>query len=63
MKVKRILQYSFLTIVSILSVFPLFWMIISSTNKSIDVVRGTLLPGTYLVENFKNLLASHNVAS
>lgn len=63
MKVKRILQYSFLTIVSILSVFPLFWMIISSTNKSIDVVRGTLLPGTYLVENFKNLLASHNMAS
>jgi len=62
MKVKRILQYSFLTIVSILSVFPLFWMIISSTNKSIDVVRGKLLPGTYFMENFKNLLASQNVA-
>lgn len=61
MKVKRILQYSFLTIVSILSVFPLFWMIISSTNRSVDVVRGKLLPGIYLMENIKNLLAFHNV--
>lgn len=44
-----------------LSVFPLVWMLISATNKSIDVVRGTMLPGGYLIENFKSLLAAQNV--
>lgn len=62
MKLKRFGKYLFLTIVSILSVFPLAWMVISSTNKSIDVVRGTLVPGTYFIQNFKNLLSTHNLS-
>lgn len=33
----------------------------AATNKSVDVVRGRLLPGTQLIENFKNLLAAQNV--
>jgi lactose/L-arabinose transport system permease protein len=37
-------------------------MMISATNKSIDVVRGTLVPGTYFFDNFNNLLKAHNVA-
>ena len=36
-------------------------MVISSTNKSIDVIRGTLIPGTYFIQNFKNLLGTQNV--
>ena len=61
MKLKRFGKYSFLTIVSIFSIFPLVWMVISSTNKSIDVIRGTLIPGTYFIQNFKNLLGAQNV--
>ncbi len=57
-----IFRYGFLLLVSFLSVFPLLWMLISATNKSVDVVRGTLLPGTYLFENFKSLLASQDLA-
>ncbi len=60
-KVRKFLQYSFLTVVSLLSVFPLYWMIIAATNTSVDVIRGTLLPGTYLIENIRNLLAVQNV--
>lgn len=60
-KAKKIFQYTFLSIVSLLSVFPLLWMIIAATNKSVDIVRGTLIPGTYLFDNFKNLLAAQNV--
>lgn len=36
---------------SFLSVFPLYYMVCGATNQSIDVVRGKLFPGTYLVEN------------
>ena len=33
-------SYIFLTIVSFISVFPLYWMITAATNKSVDVARG-----------------------
>ena len=49
--------YIFLIIVSFISVFPLYWMISAATNTSTDVPRGRILPGGYLAENFKNLLA------
>ena len=49
--------YIFLIIVSFISVFPLYWMISAATNTSTDVSRGRILPGGYLAENFKNLLA------
>lgn len=61
-KIKRGLQYAFLTIVSFLSVFPLYWMLSAATNKSVDVTRGKLLPGAALLDNWKGLLASQNVA-
>lgn len=54
-------MYGFLIIVSFISVFPLYWMISAATNKSVEVSRGRLIPGTYLMENFKNLLANQNV--
>ena len=33
-------------------------MIIAATNKSVDVSRGTLMPGTYFMENLRTLLDS-----
>ncbi len=56
-------MYAFLTIVSIISVFPLYWMACAATNKSTDVIRGKLIPGTYIVENFKSLIASQNLSA
>ena len=47
--------YIFLTIVSVFSVFPLYWMISAATNTSTDISRGRILPGTHFMENFKNL--------
>ncbi len=60
-KLKNTLQYVFLSIVSLLSVFPLYYMACAATNKSVDVIRGKLIPGTYLIENVKNLVATQNV--
>ncbi|QHQ61321.1 ABC transporter permease subunit [Anaerocolumna sedimenticola] len=62
-KVKSFLNYFVLTVVSILSVFPLYWMAVSATNKSVDVIGGKLIPGNYLLENWKNLLQAQDVGS
>ncbi|SDZ45382.1 lactose/L-arabinose transport system permease protein [Evansella caseinilytica] len=60
-KMKRMLIYLILTVISVVSIFPFFWMVISATNKSVDVTRGRLLPGTHLWENFQNLLETVNL--
>ncbi len=55
-------SYIFLIIVSFISVFPLYWMISAATNQSVDVARGRIVFGTYLMENMKRLLELQDVA-
>lgn len=62
-KAMNVVQYIILIILTVVSIFPFFWMVIAATNKSVDVTKGTLLPGTYLMESdlqymtaFKNSL-------
>lgn len=57
-KIANALKYVFLGTLSFVSIFPFYWMIMASTNKSIDVTRGVLIPGTYFIENLKSVLAS-----
>lgn len=57
-KIANGVQYIILAILTVISIFPFFWMVIAATNESVDVTRGTLLPGTYFLENFRHLLES-----
>ena len=59
--IKRLPKNIVLMIVALFCVFPLFWMVIAATNKSVDVLRGTLLPGTYLAENWKTLVSTYEI--
>lgn len=56
-------MYAFLILASFLSVFPLYWMAIASTNTSNAVLSGTLLPSTYLLENLKSLTSNYDVVN
>ena len=58
---KNIGMYAFLILVTFISVFPLYWMVSASTNKSVDVSKGVLSFGSHLGENLKNLLANQDV--
>lgn len=49
--------YIFLAIVSLISVFPFYWMIMAATNNYVDVSKGKLIFGTYAAENFRNLIS------
>ncbi|MBO4836218.1 MAG: carbohydrate ABC transporter permease [Clostridia bacterium] len=46
---------------SLLSVFPLYWMFTAATNTSLDVARGKIWFGTYLLENYRALIAQDNL--
>lgn len=60
---KNVFNYTVLTIASIVSVFPFLWMVVSATNKSVEVTKGRLLPGSHFMENFRNLLDSTNLVN
>ena len=60
-KIKTIFSYLILILASFLSAFPLYYMFCGATNTSIEIVRGRLLPGTHLAENFRTLLSNQNL--
>ena len=53
---KLIPSYIFLTIMSLISVFPLYWMFTAATNTSLEVAQGKIWFGSNLAENYKNLI-------
>lgn len=55
MKPITFFKYCYLFIVSLVSIFPFAWMIISATNSSKDVSMGKLSFGSEFINNFNNL--------
>lgn len=53
--------YAFLTIWALFSIFPLYFMVVSSTNTSQDVLSSSMLPGGALMDNISKLFGSQNV--
>ncbi len=45
------LQYAFLGLAAFLSIFPFFWMVISATNTSIDIIGGKTTFGDAFLAN------------
>jgi len=60
---RKIPGYAFLSVSAILSLFPLFFMVVSATNTSQDVLNSRLLPGVHLLENFAKLVGSQDVGT
>jgi len=54
----RILIYTFLSITSLLSLFPFYWMFVMATRPSAayNSIPPTITPGNMLVENFQKVL-------
>ena len=58
---KRTLVYVFLILMSLISVFPLYWCFISSFNSTAEILGGRMVPSSHLMENLKNLFAQQDV--
>jgi lactose/L-arabinose transport system permease protein len=42
-------------IVGLVSVIPFYWILAGATNRSVEIVRGRILPGLSLLDNWKAL--------
>lgn len=62
-KLKKFGMYLFLGVAAAISIFPFLWMVISTTNASVDVTKGKIVPGSYLFENIKNLFSTTDIVS
>jgi lactose/L-arabinose transport system permease protein len=49
--IRRAIVYLLLTFAAFLSIFPFFWMIVGTTNRSADIIRGKASFGTELFNN------------
>lgn len=58
---RRLPKNIILMFFSLICLFPLVWVIIAATNKSVDILRGTLLIGGNLAENWKTLTSNYNI--
>jgi lactose/L-arabinose transport system permease protein len=47
-------QYLFLGVMAFLSIFPFFWMVISASNSSVEIMAGKVSFGSALVTNITN---------
>jgi len=54
-------MYTFLILVSLISVFPLYWAFISAFNNTQQILGGRMVPSVYFMENLRNLLANYDV--
>ena len=54
---------AFLAVFALFSVFPLYYMVVSATNTSQDVLGSRLLPGAELFDNLARLLSSQSLAT
>lgn len=55
------LQYAFLGLAAFLSIFPFFWMLISASNKSIDIIGGKTSFGSAFATNVTNFFTQVDV--
>lgn len=62
-KMKKGFTYLFLSLCTIVSVFPFIWMIIGATNTSSDVIKGKLSFGSALMDNLTILFETTNMGS
>lgn len=54
-KLLRIAMYIFLMVMSLVSLFPFYWMIVSSSNSTADINIGKFTFGDQLLVNFSKL--------
>ncbi len=55
-RIKIMFKYIFLSIASLISIFPFIWMITGATNTATDIIKGKLTPGGDVINNFNMLL-------
>jgi len=59
--VGSIVAYTVLSLAAFISIFPFFWMIVGTTNATVDIVQGKASFGSHLWINIRNLFEQVNI--
>jgi len=64
-KIKKRISYFIFILISIITVFPFYWMIVIATNENQDILKipPTLMPGDQIIENLERVFAQTNIIS
>lgn len=54
----RLFIYLFLAVVGFISAFPFYFFVVAATNPSVEVIRGRMIFGNYLLNNFEKLVTT-----
>ena len=60
---RRVPGYAFLTVFALFSVFPLYFMLVSSTNSTRDVLGSRMTPGGHLIDNLVALTSQQDIGA
>ncbi|UFU02549.1 carbohydrate ABC transporter permease [Ruania suaedae] len=60
---RNVPRTAFLTVFALFSIFPLYFMVVSSSNTSQEVLGSKLLPGAHLIENFNELVIAQGLGA
>ncbi|WP_062464929.1 carbohydrate ABC transporter permease [Demequina soli] len=60
---REVPKYVYLTLVALVSVAPLYFMAVSATNSTQDVLASRMWPGSHLLENWQTLTSQQDVGA
>jgi lactose/L-arabinose transport system permease protein len=60
---RRVPGYAFLSLFALFSVFPLYFMLVSATNSTKDVLASRLTPGAHLLDNLFALINQQDIGA
>ncbi|MGB3731948.1 carbohydrate ABC transporter permease [Microbacterium sp.] len=60
---RRVPGYAFLSVFALFSVFPLYFMVVSATNSTQDVIASRMTPGGHLLDNFVALTKQQDIGA
>lgn len=59
----RVPGYVFLSVFALFSIFPLYFMVVSATNSTQDVLASRLTPGGHLIDNMLALMKQQDIGA
>lgn len=60
---RRVPGYVFLSVFALFSIFPLYFMVVSATNSTQDVLASRLTPGAHLIDNLVALTKQQDIGA
>ena len=60
--ISKTLEYTFIVVICLFSIFPFYWMLAGATNRSVDVITGKVTLGTHLIDNIKTMIGTVKIS-